>query len=173
VGLLLVQMAKRRGARVIGTVGSEAKAALAREAGADEVVLYREEDFLEAVRRLTGGRGVDVVYDSVGRSTAEKSLDCLVPRGMVVLYGNASGAVPPIDPLALMRKGSLFLTRPNLAHYVADRASLDARASDVLGDAAAGRLRVRIDRKLPLAQAAEAHRALEGRETAGKVLLVP
>jgi NADPH2:quinone reductase len=173
VGLLLVQMAKRRGARVIGTVGTEAKAALAREAGADEVVVYTQEDFLEAVKRLTGGRGVDVVYDSVGKTTAEKSLDCLVPRGMVVFYGNASGPVPPIDPLALSRKGSLFLTRPNLVHYVADRASLEARAADVLGEAASGRLKVRIDRTYPLADAAEAHRALEGRQTTGKVLLIP
>jgi len=173
VGLLLVQMAKRRGARVIGTVGTEAKAALAREAGADEVVLYTREDFLEAVKRLTGGRGVDVVYDSVGKATAEKSLDCLVPRGMMVFFGNASGPVPPIDPLVLSRKGSLFLTRPNLVHYIADRASLEARAADVLGDAAGGRLRVRIDRTYPLAEAAEAHRALEGRQTAGKVLLIP
>jgi len=173
VGLLLVQMAKRRGARVIGTVGTEAKAALAREAGADEIVVYTQEDFLEAVKRLTGGRGVDVVYDSVGKTTAEKSLDCLVPRGMVVFYGNASGPVPPIDPLALSRKGSLFLTRPNLVHYVADRASLEARAADVLGEAASGRLKVRIDRTYPLADAAEAHRALEGRQTTGKVLLVP
>ena len=173
VGLLLVQMAKRRGARVIGTVGTEAKAALARDAGADEVILYREVDFLEAVKRLTGGRGVDVVYDSVGKSTAEKSLDCLVPRGMMVFFGNASGPVPPIDPLVLSRKGSLFLTRPTLVHYIADRASLEARATDVLGDAAAGRLRVRIDRRYPLAEAAEAHRALEGRQTAGKVLLIP
>jgi NADPH2:quinone reductase len=173
VGLLLVQMAKRRGARVIGTVGTEAKAALARGAGADEVILYAREDFLEAVKRLTDGRGVDVVYDSVGRATAEKSLDCLLPRGMMVFYGNASGPVPPIDPLLLSRKGSLFLTRPNLVHHIADRASLEARASDVLGDVAAGRLAVRIDRTLPLADAAEAHRALEGRLTAGKVLLAP
>ena len=173
VGLLLVQMAKRRGARVIGTVGTEAKAALAREAGADEIVVYTQEDFLEAVKRLTGGRGVDVVYDSVGKTTAEKSLDCLVPRGMVVFYGNASGPVPPIDPLVLSRKGSLFLTRPNLVHYVADRASLEARAADVLGEAASGRLKVRIDRTYPLADAAEAHRALEGRQTTGKVLLIP
>ena len=173
VGLLLVQMAKRRGARVIGTVGTEAKAVLAREAGADEVILYAQQDFLEAVKRLTGGRGVDVVYDSVGKTTAEKSLDCLVPRGMMVFYGNASGPVPPIDPLVLSRKGSLFLTRPSLVHYIADRASLEARAADVLGDAAAGRLKVRIDRTYPLAEAAEAHRALEGRQTTGKVLLVP
>jgi NADPH2:quinone reductase len=173
VGLLLVQMAKRRGARVLGTVGSEAKAALARAAGADEVVLYAREDFLEAVKRLTGGRGVDVVYDSVGKTTAEKSLDCLVPRGLMVFFGNASGPVPPIDPLVLSRKGSLYLTRPNLAHHIADRASLEARAADVLGDVLAGRLKVRIDRTWPLAEAAEAHRALEGRQTAGKVLLIP
>jgi len=173
VGLLLVQMAKRRGARVIGTVGTEAKAVLAREAGADEVVLYTQEDFLDAVKRLTGGRGVEVVYDSVGKTTAEKSLDCLVPRGMMVFYGNASGPVPPIDPLVLSRKGSLFLTRPSLVHYVADRASLEARAADVLADAAAGRLKVRIDRTYPLAEATEAHRALEGRQTTGKVLLIP
>jgi NADPH2:quinone reductase len=173
VGLLLVQMAKRRGARVIGTVGTEAKAVLAREAGADEIILYAQEDFLGEVKRLTGGRGVDVVYDSVGKTTAEKSLDCLVPRGMMVFYGNASGPVPPIDPLVLSRKGSLFLTRPSLVHYISDRASLEARAADVLGDAAAGRLKVRIDRIYPLAEAAEAHRALEGRQTTGKVLLVP
>jgi NADPH2:quinone reductase len=173
VGLLLVQMAKRRGARVIGTVGTEAKAVLARGAGADEIILYAQEDFLEEVKRLTGGRGVDVVYDSVGKTTAEKSLDCLVPRGMMVFYGNASGPVPPIDPLVLSRKGSLFLTRPSLVHYISDRASLEARAADVLGDAAAGRLKVRIDRIYPLAEAAEAHRALEGRQTTGKVLLVP
>jgi NADPH2:quinone reductase len=173
VGLLLVQMAKRRGARVIGTVGTEAKAVLARGAGADEIILYAQEDFLEEVKRLTGGRGVDVVYDSVGKTTAEKSLDCLVPRGMMVFYGNASGPVPPIDPLVLSRKGSLFLTRPSLVHYISDRASLEARAADVLGDAAAGRLKLRIDRIYPLAEAAEAHRALEGRQTTGKVLLVP
>jgi NADPH2:quinone reductase len=173
VGLLLVQMAKRRGARVIGTVGTDAKAELARGAGADEVIVYTRGDFLEAVKRLTDGRGVDVVYDSVGRETAERSLDCLVPRGMVVFFGNASGPVPPIDPLVLSRKGSLFLTRPNLVHYIADRTSLEARSADVLGDVAAGRLAVRIDRRLPLADAAEAHRALEGRLTAGKVLLAP
>jgi NADPH:quinone reductase len=173
VGLLLVQMAKKRGARVIGTVGTAAKAALARGAGADEVILYTREDFLEAVKRMTDGRGVDVVYDSVGRATAEKSLDCLVPRGMMVFFGNASGPVPPIDPLTLSRKGSLFLTRPTLVHYIADRESLEARASEVLGDVAAGSLSVRIDRTLLLGGAAEAHRALEGRLTAGKVLLVP
>jgi NADPH2:quinone reductase len=173
VGLLLVQMAKRRGARVIGTVGTEAKAALAREAGADDVILYTQEDFLAAVKKLTGGRGVDVVYDAVGKTTAEKSLDCLVPRGLMVFYGNASGPVPPIDPLALSRKGSLFLTRPVLMHHIADRASLEARSTEVLGEAAAGRLKVRIDRTYPLVEAAEAHRALEGRQTTGKVLLIP
>jgi NADPH2:quinone reductase len=173
VGLLLVQMAKRRGARVFGTVSSEEKARLAREAGADEVILYTREDFLEAVRRLTGGRGVQVVYDSVGRTTAEKSLDCLAPLGMMVFYGNSSGPVPPVDPLVLSRKGSLFLTRPSLGHYVADRASLEARAGEVLRDTATGLLRVRIDRTFPLAEAAEAHRALEGRHTTGKVLLLP
>jgi NADPH2:quinone reductase len=164
-------MAKRRGARVIGTVGTDAKAQLARGAGAHEVILYTREDFKDAVKRLTDGRGVDVVYDSVGGATADKSLDCLAPLGMMVVFGNASGPMPPIDPLALMRRGSLFLTRPNLIHYIADRASLEARASDVLGDVAAGRLAVRIDRSLPLADAAEAHRALEGRLTSGKVLL--
>jgi NADPH2:quinone reductase len=170
---LLVQMAKQRGARVIGTVGSEAKAALAREAGADEVILYTKEDFPPAVKRLTGGRGVDVVYDGVGKDTAMGSLDCLAPRGMVVFYGNASGKVAPIDPLLLSQKGSLFLTRPTLVHYIADRASLEARASDVLKDVAAGRLAVRIGHSYPLAEAAEAHRALEGRKTTGKVLLIP
>jgi NADPH2:quinone reductase len=173
VGLLLVQMAKGLGARVIGTVGTEAKATLARGAGADEVVLYQQEDFLEAVRGLTGGRGVEVVYDSVGKATAEKSLDCLAPRGMAVFYGNASGPVPPIDPLVLSRKGSLFLTRPSLVHYIADRASLEARAAAVLGDVGSGRLKVRIDRTYPLSEAPEAHSALEGRETTGKVLLIP
>ncbi len=173
VGLLLVQLAKKRGARVIGTVSTEEKARLAREAGADDVVQYTREDFLEAVRRLTQGRGVQVVYDSVGKTTAEKSLDCLAPRGMMVFYGNASGPAPPVDPLALSRKGSLFLTRPTLGHYVADRASLEARASEVLEDAAAGRLKVRIDRTYPLAQAGEAHRVLEARQTSGKVLLLP
>jgi NADPH2:quinone reductase len=173
VGLLLVQMAKRRGARVLGTVGTDAKAELARGAGADEVIVYTREDFLEAVKRLTDGRGVDVVYDSVGKATAEKSLDCLAPRGMIVFFGNASGPVPPVDPLLLSRKGSLFLTRPNLVHYIADRTSLEARSADVLGDVAAGRLAVRIDRRFPLADAAQAHRALEGRLTAGKVLLAP
>jgi NADPH2:quinone reductase len=173
VGLLLLQMAKRRGARVLGTVSTAEKAALAREAGADAVILYTQEDFVQAVKRLTGGRGVEVVYDSVGKATAEKGFDCLVPRGMMVVYGNSSGPMPPIDPLVLSRKGSLFLTRPTLHHYTADRASLEARAGEVLGDAASGRLKVRIDRTYPLAEAAEAHRALEGRRTTGKLLLLP
>jgi NADPH2:quinone reductase len=173
VGLLLVQMAKQRGARVIGTVGGEPKARLARAAGADEVILYRQEDFLAAVKRLTSGRGVDVVYDGVGKETALKSLDCLALRGMMVFFGNASGPVGPLDPLLLSQKGSLFMTRPTLFHYVADRASLEARAADVLGQVAAKRLEVRIDRAFPLAEAAAAHQALESRQTTGKLLLVP
>jgi NADPH2:quinone reductase len=173
VGLLLVQMAKRRGARVLGTVSTEEKAALARKAGADTVILYSREDFLEAVKRLTDGRGVSVVYDSVGLTTWEKSLDCLMPQGMAVFYGQSSGAVPPLDPLLLSRKGSLFLTRPVLFHHIAERESLEARTGEVLGAVAEGRLMVHICRELPLAQAAEAHRALEARTTTGKVLLVP
>jgi NADPH2:quinone reductase len=173
VGLLLVQMAKQRGARVIGTVGSEAKAALARAAGADSVILYRQEDFVAAVRRLTDGRGVDVVYDGVGQETALRGLDCLAVRGMLVLFGNASGPVAPIDPLLLSRKGSLFLTRPILFHHVAERASLEARAGDVLSQVAAKRLDVRIERSFPLVEAAQAQRALESRQTTGKLLLVP
>ncbi|HXY40367.1 MAG TPA: quinone oxidoreductase [Vicinamibacteria bacterium] len=173
VGLLLVQMAKGRGAHVIGTVSTAEKARLAREAGADEVILYTQEDFLAAVKRSTGGKGVQVVYDSVGRTTAEKSLDCLARRGMLVFFGNSSGPVAPIDPLVLTRKGSLFLTRPSLFDYVADRKSLETRAGFVLGEVAAGRLKVRIGATFPLVQAAEAHRALESRQTTGKVLLVP
>ncbi len=172
VGLLLVQMARRRGARVLGTVSTEEKAALARQAGAHEVILYTKEDFLPAVKRLTDGRGVDVVYDSVGQTTFDKSLDCLVPRGMLVLFGQSSGPVPPFSA-GVLAKGSLFLTRPTLFHYTADRASLLARASAVLGAAASGALHVRIERTFPLAEAAEAHRALEGRKTTGKVLLLP
>jgi NADPH2:quinone reductase len=173
VGLLLVQMAKQRGARVIGTVGSEDKAVLARDAGADEVILYDQEDFVAAARRLTGGRGVQVVYDGVGKTTVVRGLDALAPLGMMVSFGNASGPVEPIDPLALSRKGSLFLTRPTLGHYVAERAILERRAGDVLGAVAAGTLRVRVDRSYPLAEAADAHRALQGRQTTGKLLLLP
>jgi NADPH2:quinone reductase len=173
VGLLLIQMAKQRGARVFGTVSTEEKAALAREAGADAVILYTKQDFVAEVKALTAGRGVQVVYDSVGQSTFEKSLECLAPRGLLALFGQSSGPVPPFSPSLLAQKGSLFLTRPTLFHYVADRESLEARASAVLGAVAEGRLKVRIDRTFPLAEAAEAHRALEGRQTTGKVLLLP
>ena len=171
VGLLLCQIAKRCGARVIGTVSSEAKAALARGAGADDVVLYTKESFKEAARRITDGRGVDVVYDSVGRTTFDDSLDSLRRRGMLVLFGQSSGPVPPLDPGVLNRKGSLFLTRPGLAHHIADRDELLARARDVFGWMERGELDVHIDRTLPLEQAAEAHRLLESRATAGKLLL--
>ena len=173
VGLLLCQIARLRGARVIGTVSTGAKAALAREAGADEVILYTERDFAEEVGRLTGGAGVQVVYDSVGQATFEKSLRCLAPRGMLVLFGQSSGSVPPFDPQVLNQRGSLFLTRPVLGHYVATRAELEARAGEVLGWVRDGRLRLRIERELPLAEAAEAHRLLEARATTGKLLLVP
>ncbi len=170
VGLLLVQMAKQAGARVLGTTSSEEKAALAREAGADEVVRYA--DVRETALQMTGGRGVDVVYDSVGQSTWEQSLASLGLRGMLVLYGQSSGPVPPIAPLVLA-KSSLFLSRPTLFHYVATREELEWRAREVLEAARDGRLAVRIDRRVPLADAAEAHRALESRQTMGKLLLVP
>ncbi len=173
VGLLLVQMSKRRGARVIGTVSTEAKARLAREAGADEVILYTQADFEAETKRLTGGIGVNVVYDSVGKTTFDKSLNCLRPRGYLVLYGQASGAVPPLDPQVLSAKGSLFLTRPTLAHHMRDRAELLERAGDLFKWIAAGELKVRIDRTFPLKEAAEAHRYLQGRHTMGKVLLIP
>jgi NADPH2:quinone reductase len=173
VGLLLVQMAKRLGARVIGTVGSEDKARHARDAGADEVILYRQQDFDTEVRRLTGGRGAHVVYDGVGKSTFERDLKALRPRGFLVLFGGASGPVPPVDPMKLQQHGSLFLTRPTLAHYTASREELEERASAVLGWVGSGELRVQIAQTLPLAQAAQAHRDLEGRATAGKLLLLP
>lgn len=173
VGLLLVQMAKMRGARVFATVSTEAKAELARQAGADEVILYTKQDFLDVVRAATNGRGVDVVYDSVGAATWEKSLDCLRPRGMMVSYGNSSGPVPPFQPLVLSQKGSLYLTRPSLQHYVATREELLWRAGDVLGGVQDGRLKLRIERVYKLSEAGEAHRALESRATAGKLLLVP
>ena len=173
VGLLLCQMAKRRNAIVIGTVSSEAKARLAREAGADEVILYTKQDFVAEVARITSGKLVRVVYDSVGVTTFEKSLECLAPRGMMALFGQSSGVVPPFDPLLLLRRGSLFMTRPTIAHYTATRDELVWRAGDVLGWVRDGSLTVRIDRAVPLADAAEAHRALEGRGTTGKVLLVP
>lgn len=173
VGLLLVQMAKMRGARVFATTSTTAKAALARQAGADEVILYTEQDFQAEVRRLTHGRGVDVVYDSVGAATWEMSLDSLRPRGMMVSFGNASGAVPPFQPLVLSQKGSLFLTRPSLAHYCQTREELLWRAGDVLNWIAAGKLKVRIDRTYPLREAAQAHRDLASRATSGKLLLLP
>jgi NADPH2:quinone reductase len=173
VGLLLVQMAKMRGARVLGTVSTEEKARLAREAGADEAILYTKADFEAEVKRLTGGRGVQVVYDSVGKTTFEKSLNCLAPRGYLVLFGQASGPVPAFDPQVLNQKGSLFLTRPTLGNYTATPEELTARAGDVLGWVASGRLRLKIDSSLPLAEAAEAHRRLASRGTSGKLLLVP
>jgi NADPH2:quinone reductase len=173
VGLLLCQMANRRGATIIGTVSTEEKAALAREAGADHVILYTRSEFEPEVKRLTGGAGVQVVYDSVGRTTFAKGLDCLVPRGMMVMFGQSSGPVEPFDPQILSVKGSLYLTRPSLGHYIASRAELVERAGEVLGWVADGSLAVRIDREFPLEQAAEAHRALESRGTTGKVLLIP
>jgi len=173
VGLLLVQMARRRGARVLATAGTEEKAALARGAGADEVVLYRQADFRDEVRRLTDGRGVDVVYDSVGVDTFDRSLASLATRGMLVLFGQSSGPVPPFDPQRLAQGGSLFLTRPSLFQYIATRDELEARASDVLAWVADGSLSVRIGAEYPIAEAAAAHTALQGRATTGKVLLVP
>ena len=173
VGLLLVQMAKMRGAQVFGTVSTEQKARLAREAGADEVILYTETDFEAEVKRLTGGGGVQVVYDSIGKATFDKSLDCLAPRGYMVLFGNASGPVPPFDAQVLNQKGSLFLTRPTLGNYTATVEELNQRAGDVLGRVASGRLRLRIEAALPLAEAVEAHRRLSARETSGKLLLLP
>ena len=173
VGLLLCQMAKMRGARVIGTVSTEAKAKLAREAGADDVILYTQQDFEAEVKRLTGGKGVNVVYDSVGKDTFDKSLNCLAPRGYLVFFGQSSGPVAPVDPQVLNAKGSVFLTRPGLAHHTATREELLQRAGDVLGWIASGKLRLRIERTYPLAEAAEAHKALAGRQTTGKVLLLP
>lgn len=173
VGLLLTQMARKRGARVIGTVSTREKADLARSFGADEVILYTEQDFELETRRLTGGNGVQVVYDSVGQTTFEKSLGCLAPRGCLALYGQSSGPVPPFDPQILNTKGGLYLTRPSLAHYTATREELLLRAGDVLGWAGTGELKVRIGAQFPLAEAAEAHRRLSGRTTTGKVLLIP
>jgi NADPH2:quinone reductase len=173
VGLLLVQIAKMRGAVVVGTAGSDEKAALAREAGADEVIVYTRQDFVQETKRLTSGRGLQVVYDSVGKSTFLGGLDVLVPRGMMVLFGQSSGAVAPLDPQLLNRKGSLYLTRPSLAHYSAARDELLWRARELFEWVASGRLTVRIGAEFPLDRAAEAHRALEGRGTTGKVLLAP
>ena len=173
VGLLLIQVLKAAGVKVIGSCSNEEKAKLAREVGADHVILYTECDFSEEVRRLTDGHGVDVVYDSVARTTFEGSLRSLCPRGLLVLYGQSSGAVPPFDLGRLNALGSLFITRPSLAHYTRDRAELEERAGAILGAVAEGALSVRISARFPLAQAAQAHRALEGRTTTGKVLLVP
>ncbi len=173
VGLLLIQVAKLKGATVIGTVSTPEKAQLARGAGADHVINYVEEDFEPAVRQLTGGRGVQVVYDSVGKTTFAKSLNVLAPRGMLVTFGQSSGAVPPFDPLLLSQRGSLFLTRPVLGHYIATRDELLARADETLGWVADGRLKVRIDSEYPLAAVADAHRRLESRKSAGKILLIP
>lgn len=172
-GLLLCQLAKRRGARVIGTVSTAEKAALAREAGADEVIRYTEVDFAAEVKRLTGDRGVQVVYDSVGKTTFAAGLGCVAPRGMMVLFGQSSGPVEPLDPQVLNQRGSLFLTRPTLAHYVATRAELEQRTSDLFRWMRDGSLKVKIDREYPLARADQAHTALASRGTTGKVLLVP
>jgi NADPH2:quinone reductase len=173
VGLLLVQMAKKIGARVIGTAGTQEKAQLAREAGADECIVYTEADFETETRRLTDGKGVQVVYDGVGKATFDKGLNVLRPRGYMVLFGGSSGAVPPFDLIKLSQKGSLYITRPTLAHYTLTREELEWRANDVLGAIAAGDLKIRIHKTYPLAEAAQAHRDLEGRKTTGKLLLVP
>ncbi|HSM56001.1 MAG TPA: quinone oxidoreductase [Candidatus Sulfomarinibacteraceae bacterium] len=173
VGHLLVQLAKKRGARVIGAASTPEKIAFALEAGADEMIRYTEVDFQEETMRLTDGRGVDVVYDSVGKDTFQQSLRCLRPRGYLVLYGQSSGAVTPMDPQILNRHGSLFLTRPSLGHYIRDRKELLWRAGDLFEGVKDGSLTVRIDRTFPLAEAADAHRYLEGRNTKGKILLLP
>ncbi len=173
VGLLLVQMAHNIGARVIATVSTDDKAKLARAAGADEVILYTQSDFEAETKRLTGGKGVDVVYDSVGKTTFEKGLNVLRPRGMMVLFGGSSGAVPPFDLIALSTKGSLYVTRPTLGAYTATREELVARSGAVFGMMAAGKLKLRIEHSYPLAEAQRAHRELEGRKTTGKLLLIP
>ena len=172
VGLLLIQMVKSLGGYVFSTVSTGAKADLAREAGADQVILYTQQDFAEEVKKATNGEGVQVVYDSVGKTTFDQSLSCLAPRGYLVLYGQASGAVPPMDPRVL-GNGSLFLTRPGLGDYTATREELEQRAGDILGWVQAGQLNLRVEHVFPLAEASEAHRQLEGRATTGKVLLVP
>ncbi|MCZ6450557.1 MAG: quinone oxidoreductase [Deltaproteobacteria bacterium] len=173
VGLLLIQIAKRLGATVFGTVSTEEKARLAKQAGADDVILYTQTDFLAEVRRLTNGKGVEVVYDSVGQSTFDKSLDCLSPRGYLVLFGQSSGPVPPLNVGTLAAKGSLYVTRPTLANYANNREELLERSGDLFNWLAAGELKLRIDKTFPLSEAAEAHRQLEGRKTTGKVLLIP
>jgi NADPH2:quinone reductase len=172
VGLMIVQIARLCGARVIATVGSDAKAALASQAGAQDVIVYTRDDFLAATRRLTGGRGVDVVYDAVGRDTFDKSLDCLRPRGYLALFGFSSGPVPPFDPAVLGIKGSIFLTRPGLNQYIATREELMMRATAVLDWLSQGRIALRIGKSLPLSDAAVAHTELEARRTTGKVVLM-
>jgi NADPH2:quinone reductase len=173
VGLLLVQMAHNFGARVIATVSTEEKAALARAAGAEDVILYTQVDFEAETKRITGCKGVDVVYDSVGKTTFDKGLNLLRPRGMMVLYGGSSGAVAPLDPLVLTQKGSIFLTRPSLGNYIATAAELQQRAGAVFGMIRDGKLKLRIEHVYPLAEAQSAHRDLEGRKTTGKLLLLP
>jgi NADPH2:quinone reductase len=173
VGQLLTQIAKKRGAHVIGTVSTEEKAELARASGADEIIYYTQEDFSVAAKHLTDGKGVNVVYDSVGRDTFDKSLNSLMPRGYLVLYGQSSGPVAPVDPQILNAKGSLFLTRPTLVNYIATSEELLQRTGELLGWIKEGTLKVRVDKTFPLAEAAEAHRYLEGRHTKGKVLLIP
>jgi NADPH2:quinone reductase len=173
VGLLLTQIATARGARVITTVSTKEKAKLSREAGASDVILYTEKDFEAEVKRLTGGKGVDVVYDSVGKTTFDGSLNCLRPRGLLALFGASSGPVPPFDLIQLSGKGSLFITRPTLWHYIATREELERRAGEVLGWAASGELKLRTEHTYPLADAAQAQIDLEARKTTGKVLLVP
>lgn len=173
VGLLLTQMAARIGARIITTVSNEEKAQLSREAGAGDVILYTEQDFVREVKRLTGGKGVDVVYDSVGKTTFEGSLDCLRPRGLLALFGGSSGAVPPFDLIHLSSKGSLFVTRPTLWHYISTRDELEARAGDVLGWVADGTLKLRMEHVYPLTAAAQAQSDMENRRTTGKILLEP
>jgi NADPH2:quinone reductase len=173
VGMLLVQMAHNIGARVIATVSTAEKAKLAREAGADEVILYTQSDFETETKRLTGGKGVNVVYDSVGKTTFEKGLNVLRPRGFMVLFGGSSGAVPPFDLITLSQKGSLYVTRPSLGSYIATREELVARSGAVFGMIEAGKLKLRVEYTYPLAEAQRAHRDLEGRKTTGKLLLIP
>ena len=173
LGLLLVQVAKLRGARVLGTVSTEEKARAAKQAGADEIIMYTQQDFETEVKRLTDGKGVEAVYDSVGKTTFDKSLNCLKRRGYMVLCGASSGAVPPFDPQILNGKGSLFLTRPTLVHYTANRAELLERANDLFQWMHAGKLSVKIDKSFPLAQTADAHNHLESRKVIGKVVLTP
>jgi NADPH2:quinone reductase len=173
VGLLLCQMAKLAGAVVIGTTSTPAKAELARNAGADHIIFYTNESVTEQVGKITEGRGVDVVYDSVGKTTFHDSLDCLRPRGMMVSFGQSSGAIDPVDPLIFSKKGSLFFTRPTLAHYSTERSELETRAAQLFDWMVSGKLKIRIDSEYPLDRAGDAHAALEARQTAGKVLLIP